>query len=195
MRAMKWCVAGLGLLLGSLLAVLSTSSAAHASLVEALDLAGLVDRADEVVVARVMTQNAHYDDHGRIVTDVDMLVEQTEKGNTAPGAMITLRRLGGVVGDIGMRVEGEPAFDLDEVVLLFGSRDAKRSVFRPVGMSQGALRIKLQNGERWVQSIPMGAALVTRTPQGTLGRAAAAVSEPRKLADVITEIRALIKTK
>ncbi|HVZ33303.1 MAG TPA: hypothetical protein VG963_12815, partial [Polyangiaceae bacterium] len=84
---------------------------ARASLVEAVDLATLVNEADDIVLARVIKQSSHYDDRGRIVTDIQMQVEQTEKGSSVPGSAVVVRRLGGIVGDRGMHISGEPSFE------------------------------------------------------------------------------------
>ena len=126
--------------------------AARASLVEALDLAALVAESEQVVVGRVLSESSHYDERGRIVTDAALQVEETLKGDRAPGAAIMVRRLGGVVDDIGMRVSGEASFTVGESVLLFGARTRAGGALRAVGMAQGAIRIVEKNGERWAQS-------------------------------------------
>jgi hypothetical protein len=189
MRATKWLAATL-LIVGSLFA----GQSARASLVEALDLAALVDRADEVVLARVVSMESHFNDRGRIVTDVTMQVEQAEKGSRVPGAVVVVQQMGGTVGDLAMRIAGEPTYVIGEEVLLFGRHARGLDVLRPVGMSQGAMRIEIRAGERFVKSMTGEAALV-RGGSGTLQRASAALEQPRKLADVLAEVRALIATK
>jgi hypothetical protein len=189
MRATKWLGAAL-LIVSSMVA----SPSARASLVEALDLAALVERADEVVLARVVSMESHFNDKGRIVTDVTMQVEEAEKGTRTPGAVVVVEQLGGSVGDLGMRIAGEPTYEVGEVVLLFGRRATGLDVLRPVGMSQGAMRIELRNGERWVRSMTGEAALV-HGGSGTLQRASAAVEQPRKLTDLLSEVRALVASK
>src|SRR5690349_19414485 len=123
----RW--AGLCLLTVTLL----STSLGRATLVEALDLQTLVDEAEQVVLARVIGQQSLFDARGRIVTDVALQVEESIKGDQAPGAAITVRRLGGVVGDQGMRVAGEPSFETGETVVLFGARMRRGGVLRPVG--------------------------------------------------------------
>ena len=168
---------------------------AQASVVEALDLAALTASAEEVIVARVVAQASHYDERGRIVTDVEMLVEQAEKGSAQRGKTVLVRRLGGVVNGIGMRIEGEPSFVGGERTLLFAQKLAKSSVLRAVGMSQGVLRIEERDGDSWVSSAAAGAALVRRGADGSLTKARVALEQPRKLSDVLSEIRALVKTQ
>jgi len=169
----------------------AAQSPARASMVEALDLDMLVAEADEVVLARVIKQWSHYDERGRIVTDYSMQVEQTEKGASVPGAALVVRRLGGVVGDRGLRISGEPSFQVGELVLLFGDRNGEPYV-RPVGMAQGAMRIFESQGERWARSDTQGMALVRGGPSEK-GRAVA--EQPRRLDDLLHEVRALVATQ
>lgn len=170
-------------------AAVSAPSGAGASMVELLDLDRLVKEADQVVLARVIRHESHYDERGRIVTDFEMQVERSEKGDSAPGAAIVVRKLGGVVDGIGMRVEGEPGFEDGETVLVFGSR-GKRTYLRTVGMGQGAVRVFEQGGERWARSDTQGMALVARS--GNKSSARAAVAEPRKLDELLREVAALV---
>lgn len=189
MRTAKWLGWGLIAALG-----VAYAEGARASVVEALDLAALTATAEEVVVARVVAQASHYDEHGRIVTDVEMLVEQAEKGSAQPGKTVLVRRLGGSVNGVGMRVEGEPSFVSGERTLLFAQKLPKTTVLRAVGMSQGVLRIAERAGESWVTSAAGGAALVQRGADGSLLKAKSALEGPRKLSDVLSEIRTLLKT-
>lgn len=165
-----------------------TAAPVHASIVEALDLDGLVAEAEEVVVARVIEQRSHYDERGLIVTDYSMQVERSEKGTSAPGSMLVVRRLGGIVGERGLRIAGEPTFQAGELVLLFGDRNGETYV-RPVGMAQGALRVFEHEGERWARSDTQGMALVRGGP-GEKSRAAA--EEPRKLEELLRDVRSLV---
>ncbi len=165
--------------------------AAHATLVQALDLAELVQEAEHVVVARVIRQHSLFDAQGRIVTDVLMQVESVEKGSLTPGESVTVRRLGGEVDGLGMRIEGEPAFDDGERVLLFGAHARALSVLRPVGMSQGTMRVYEQDGEPWVMPDTSGLTLVRKQAQGTSVQRAVPET-PRRLQEVLSEIRKLV---
>lgn len=184
--ALLLCLSG-----ASVLFMEAAHGRAHASLVEALDLPALVAEADRVLLARVMSQASHYDPQGQIVTDFAMQVEEAIKGDEAPGAAITVRRLGGVVGDIGMRVAGEPSFEVGETVLLFGARGADDSALRPVGMAQGALRVFEKDGTRWARSAGNGVATVRRAG-GQLKSAPMALEQPRRLDALLSEVRGLV---
>lgn len=164
---------------------------ASASLVLAMELSELVAEAELVVMARVIRQESRFDDQGRIVTDVQMQVENVEKGSLAPGAGITVRRLGGTLEGLAMRIEGEPSFDDGERVLLFGSSLRRLHVYRPIGMSQGAMRVFEQNGEPWVRRANGGLSLVRKSADGRTSEAPNDAT-PRRLDDVLREIRDLV---
>jgi hypothetical protein len=165
---------------------------AHATVVEALDLDTLVQESDEVVLARVIKQWSLLDERGRIVTDFQMQVEQSEKGNSVPGSAVVVRKLGGIVGGKGMRISGEPSFSDGELVLLFGTH-GKKTYLRPVGMGQGAMRVYQQDGQRWARSDAQGITLTKRGATNTKSRAA--VAEPRKLDELLQEVRAIVASQ
>jgi hypothetical protein len=168
--------------------LLGTGATARASIVQALGLAELVRQADHVVVARVLSQQVHLDEKGRIVTDVQMQVEDAAKGRHAPGASVVVRKLGGILDGIGMRIEGEPSYEDGETVLLFAAQRLPSAVLRPVGLSQGKMPIFEQAGVRWVKSAPVGVSLVRKGASG-LEPQPAALTEPRRLEEVLSEIR------
>lgn len=179
----------LGLLSAALLGL--AARPASASLVQALSLTELTSGAEHVFVGRVIDEQSHFDDHERIVTDVRLQVEEPVKGELAAGQSVTIRRQGGVVGDLGTRVLGEPSFQSGEAVVLFAARRGADHSLRTVGMAQGALRVFDDAGSRWVRSAPGDAALVKRSPSGALVRAEVAVPSPRKLDELLSEIRGL----
>jgi hypothetical protein len=119
-----------------------------------------------------------------------MQVEHVEKGDAAPGSAVVVRKLGGVVGDKGMTISGEPGYQDNELVLLFGKARKGKGYLRPVGMGQGALRVSESNGERWVRSDSRGMALVHK---GATDKSAdPAVAAPRKLEELLSEVHALV---
>lgn len=185
LRAMRSHVSaalGLGaLLLGGVL--LSGPTSARASVVLALDLDDLVGQSDEIVVAEVLGQAASWSGR-RIVTDVRLRVEETLHGRSSVASTIVVRRLGGNVGDVGMRVEGEPSFSVGERVLLFLRRTS--AGLRVVGMSQGAMRL-LPGDPVMVEPGGSGLALVRRNTEGTLTDVDAPQARP--LDEVLDDVR------
>lgn len=179
------------ILFAALALSLLSQPSARASLVEALDLQTLVAESDQVVVARVLSLDSHFDERGQIVTDAAMQVEESVKGDVAPGAAVMVRRQGGTVGEIGMRVSGEPTFVVGETVVLFAAQSTG-GVLRPVGMSQGALRVFEKDGARWARAANGGMSTVKRN-KGKLERAPAALPAPRRLDDLLSELRSMSK--
>lgn len=54
-----------------------------------------------------------------IVTDVQLRVEEAWRGSMQPGDLVSLQVQGGIVGDIGIRVEHQPTFRPGENVVVF----------------------------------------------------------------------------
>jgi len=150
----------------------------------------LVSEADLVMVARTVSTFSHYDEHGRIVTDVELWVEQTEKGDAQAGQTLVLRRLGGVVDGIGMQVVGEPVFVEGERQLLFARLPFDTDIWQTVAMSQGRMRLIDVGGETWVEPGGEGLTMFEHGVDGRLKRAGFA--SPRRFADLLGEVRALV---
>lgn len=167
------------------LSVLGASTYAHATISEALSLEELVGLADHVVVATAVGERARRDARGRIVTDYTVRVEEVMKGDARPGATLVMTRLGGVLGDLGMRVEGEPSLEVGERYVLFLDRLSDGRTLRPVGMSQGVMPVQDRGGEPTVLPGGGGLALVRRVQGGQLVPAPAAILH----ATPLTELR------
>jgi hypothetical protein len=194
MRAMRSTVV---LALALLLAVPLTSlpaRPAHASIVEAMSLAEMTAAADVILVARVEDQRARYDAQGRIVTDVSLRVEDSLLGGLAVGSTTIVLRLGGVVGDLGLRVEGEAVYQTGESIVLFARRVTTREgeALRPVGMAQGVLPLAMRGGVEVALPGGVGLELVTRETDGSLVPAQGALTAPRGRDELLDEVRALV---
>src|SRR5512136_451443 len=82
---------------------------AEATLLRLLDLPELVAAADRIVVADVQSSHAAWDaSHRTIYTTVEIRVRESWKGPSPSDGAITLRHLGGTVGEIEMTVHGAP---------------------------------------------------------------------------------------
>jgi hypothetical protein len=167
-------------------------SPAAASVVEALELEDLVREADEIVVAEVTASRSRWDGR-RIVTDVTLSVAECPKGATPPGSTVVLTHLGGQVGDVGMRVEGMPRMVVHGRVLVFARRAPRGGRLWPVGLSQGVLRVDRRAGRDEVHPGGHGMALVRRGAGGRLLAAPGALLHPRPLAEVLRDIRRLVR--
>ena len=187
-----------------LVALLGLAAAAHdagASVVRALGLDELVDRARTIAVVRVESAAAAWRD-GRIVTDSVLVVTEGVQ-DAAAGERLAVRTLGGEVDGIGQRVFGEPRFRSGERYLVFLERLATSAteadgspsttvLLRPVGMSQGALPVTDAAGTPLVAPNP-------DLPDLVLPDVAVSVAPwldaPRPLADVLAEVRVALAAR
>lgn len=79
----------------------------------------LTERSRIIVIGTVINKSSAWDNWGReLYTYITLRVDNTIKSNK-PGSDITIRQLGGKVGDIESRVQGLPDFEKGERVLVF----------------------------------------------------------------------------
>lgn len=120
------------------------------------DVPGLTRDADLIVRGKVLRQESRWTgDKRRIVTDVEVEVTETLKGNERP--RILIRQPGGVVGDIGQKVSAVATFSRGEEVIVFLERRPDDS-FVVSGMAQGKYRIERSSDGRSVFALPDPAA-------------------------------------
>ena len=168
-----------------------SSSPARATTAQALSLQEMVSRADLVALVEVLDQVPREDARGRIVTDVRLRVLDPMRGDAASGDEVVLVRLGGAIGDLGMRVAGEPGFEDGARYVIFAR--AFEGLFRPVGMSQGVMRVSTDEaGRDIVQPGGGGLSLVRRAQDGRLVPGLPALRRTRPLESVLREVRALV---
>lgn len=156
---------------------------AGATLSEALSLDELVARADHVVLATATDRRAQRDARNRIVTDYELRVEDVMKGDAAVGSTLTMRSFGGAIGDIGMRIEGEPHLTVGQRYVVFLARSANGNL-RPVGMSQGVLPVQGSGPSTQVMPGGAGLHLVEPEPGGQLAPAPGAILHPLPYAEL-----------
>jgi hypothetical protein len=106
-----------------------------------LDLKTMTERADRVVIATVEDEVAAWTaDHSAIYTTVTLKVGRSLKGQLRGGDRVQVRREGGSVDGIGMRVHGSAQFAPGEEVLVF--LEERGGTTYVVGMAQGKLLLK-----------------------------------------------------
>lgn len=162
---------------------------APASMILALDLPALVERADAIAVVDVVSARAGWDAaHERIVSTVELTVVESWKGAPAPATRVTVVQSGGTVGDVTMVVSGMPRFSPGERALVFLHGPPERASV--VGMAQGkrVVRPDPAGGGRWVVDAP------ARAGASFVGAGAPALEPrtPRPLDDVRAQLRALV---
>jgi hypothetical protein len=132
---------------------------ATASVLARLSLADLAGRADRALVGTVEDVRSRFlGDGGYIVTDVRIRCTRELLGVPA-GSVLTVRHLGGEVGELGQKVFGEASYRVGEEVLVLA--EERSAAFYAVGMAQGALHIErdASTGERRVRVELSGAEL------------------------------------
>ena len=178
-----------------LLATLITASSAHGSLVQALDLSELVAQSDRIVVGRVVLAEVFQRGDGSITTWYRVEVER-ELRSDAPTRdeepEVIVQVLGGQIGDLGMRVEGEPRFSVGERAVIF-MREGNQLAFRPVGMAQGVMRIRMDEGAETVFQSREGLLLVRRGPDGLLKRSPGALPRKERLDAFLDRVRTIVR--
>jgi len=135
------------------------SRPAQASIVMALDLPDLVQRADHIALVDVLSQHADWDSkHERILSTIELKVVERWKGggataSGAPSDRITVIQAGGTVGDLTMTVTGLSTFAAGERALVFLRGDATAA--HVVGMSQGKRRVRFEAAtNQWLVHAP-----------------------------------------
>lgn len=175
-----------------LVASLAIVGVASATTIEALDMRSLVRESDHVVLATVIATEARYDHLDRIVTDATLRVDERMWGPAREGQTIVVRRLGGVIGDLGLRVEGEASYEPGERVILFATMNRSAGVLRPVGMSQGVMHVRHVEGAEAVMPGGDGLSLVQRGSDGQLRPAPGALAQPAPLDALLSQVRDLV---
>lgn len=165
---------------GSLLLLSGLAGLARATIVEALSLSDLVERSEHVVVASCVDIRSHRDASRRIVTDYTLQLEEVMRGPAHSGDTLVMRSLGGVEGDIGMHVEGEPRLTPGTRYVVF-LRRLSDGTLRPVGMSQGVMEVEERADGPAVLPGGAGLALRRRVLGGQLVVAPPALLHPEPL--------------
>jgi hypothetical protein len=172
--------------------LLALPSPGSASLILALDLPTLVSRADQISVVDVVSVNSAWNEgHDQITTTIDVKVVDSWKGTAAPPNHLQVVQPGGSVGEIEMRVDGMPRFQVGERTLLFLRLRGDAAHASVVGMAQGKRPVTHEAGSgRWMVSAPerAGADFVRTTPASE----AIFTARPRALTDLRNEVRALV---
>jgi hypothetical protein len=140
--------------------VLAAPRLASATLARAVSLPELVGRSTYALVGTAMDASSRWETVGqsrRIVTYVRIEVTQPIDGRPPPETSLTVRTLGGRVGDIGQLVHGEARFELggpaDDAVRLRASPNIP-SLTRVDGSAvQRLVRRTVVEAERLVSDI------------------------------------------
>jgi len=179
--------------MGALIAVLLVTSPADGSIVEGLELRELVRHADRIVLGRVLFSESFQRPDGQFGTWHRIGVEREIRGRAPDEQEVIIETMGGQIGDLAMRVEGEPSFTVGERVLVFIRDGGPYTAFRPVGMGQGVMRVRREQGVETVTQNREGLMLVRRNTQGRLERTLGALPERERLDGFLSKLRDIIE--
>lgn len=116
------------------------------------DVAALSSSSDAVVHGIVRRVESRWSgDKRRIVTDVEIEVTDTLKGQAGGSVLVT--QPGGRVGDIGQVVHGLASFTPGEEVVVFLDRRGKRA-YQVSGMVQGKFQVQRDADGKTVLAVP-----------------------------------------
>jgi hypothetical protein len=128
-----------------------------ASLIRVMDLEELVLMADQIAVVDVTSMQSHWDTpHRNIHTIIQLSVMESWKGSVPSNGEMTIRQLGGKVGDIEMTIHGMASFKKGERALVF----LKHANI--VGMGQGKRHVRWEDEKKcWMADRPEQSDLIT----------------------------------
>ncbi|HET6417636.1 MAG TPA: hypothetical protein VFG22_15165 [Polyangiales bacterium] len=182
----------LPVILGPVLAALLFTSPAHGSIVQGLDLEELVSNADRIVLGRVVLSESFPRPNGQIATWHRIEVKRELRGHAPDETEVIVETLGGQLGDLGMRVEGEPSFEVGERVIVFIRDGGPYTAFRPVGMGQGVMRVRKEQGVDTVTQNRDGLLLMRRGTKGVLERSPGALPHKERLDTLLLKLQDLV---
>jgi hypothetical protein len=182
-------------LTGLLLAALLVASPANGSIVQGLELEELVAHADRIVLGRVLFSESFRRPGGQFGTWHRIEIERDIGGNAADEREIIIETLGGRVGDLAMHVEGEPSFSIGERVIVFMRDGGPYTAFRPVGMGQGVMRVRSEQGIETVTQNREGILLMRRNGQGRLEKSLGALPTKEPLDTFVSKVRAIVEQR
>lgn len=161
-------------------------------MVEGLELEELAGEADRIVLGRVLFSESFLRRDGQIWTWHRIAVQRELRGDAPDDGEVIVETMGGQLGEIGMRVEGEASFQLGERVLVFAHGGGPYAAFRTVGMGQGVMRVRRVNGVDTVRQSREGLVLVRRDEEGRLKRNLGALPEPEPLDAFLSKLRGIV---
>src|SRR5256885_4324279 len=137
------------------------AQAASATTVQKLTLQELTKKANSIVVGRVQDAVSSWDAAKKeIYTFYTVSVSQPVKGSKA-GETITIRQLGGTVGNIASIVPGMPSFKKGEEVVLFLTQKDAAGYPWVMGLQQGKYTVTTaSDGTKMVRNDLAGTELV-----------------------------------
>lgn len=127
------------------------ASQAAATTALKLDLDSLVANSDRVVIGQVVEMQSFRKD-GRIYTDTTVEIRENWKGDGPE--QVTVRQLGGRVGDMATKVSGLARFKTGEESVLFLESTDDDAPYVVTGLAQGKFRVAVGPDQSTKFAIP-----------------------------------------
>lgn len=150
----------------------------NATVVKKLSEEELANQAQSIVIGTCTSIRSEWNEEGtKIFTYITIYPQTSLKGGQI-SQEITIKQLGGEVGEIGMHVDGVSAFEEGEEVFLF-LKKGRKGFHRPLGLFQGKFSIKTDPISRRKALIQKRVRLV-RTRNGKLEKKILEVKSDKK---------------
>ena len=113
------------------------TSNAHATIAPFASIESLTQQADCVVHAQVTKQWSEASDNAQqsLYTYSQVIVKEAWKGHTP--TLITIRQLGGKVGEMRLHVEGDAELKVGQEIFLFLHHDPQQDLYFIISLAQG----------------------------------------------------------
>jgi hypothetical protein len=136
------------------------------ALLDSVDLTGIVQLSDDIVIGQVTSVSSRWtDERRRIVTDVTIHVDEAVKGRLNKDSRLHLQQPGGRVGLVVTVVKPSAAFEEGEEVVLFLERRKNHGPMVVAG-PRGKYEVEVDSatGEKYVRASALSQALPTTGP-------------------------------
>lgn len=152
-----------------LIALCFWSTTIHATTIRSLTIEQRVAKSDRIAIAMVESVNyLKSPSQQRIYTVTKLRVLEPLKGPIKEGLSLTVRQIGGTIGEWTQHVAGDATFVPGQEVLVFLRHDPKDDLHFLVGMGQGKIDVNVAadtvRQARPFEQTPHRPTLKTRTP-------------------------------
>jgi hypothetical protein len=131
------------------LAVALCASAVSATTVQYVPIDRSIELSEAVMVGHVLRIEAEYNRDGEIVTRIDLLVEETLKGDARGGEVVSFYAFGGSLDGVNVETVGEARYKLGQKVLV--QLENIDGELHTLGLSFGKWDVgKDAKGQQWI---------------------------------------------
>jgi hypothetical protein len=131
------------------LAVALCASALSATTVLYVPIDRSIEMSEAVLVGHVLRMEAAYNANDEIVTRIDLLVEESLKGNARAGEVVTFEAWGGSLDGVNVETVGEARYRLGQKVLV--QLESVNGELHTLGLSFGKWDVtKDAKGYQWI---------------------------------------------